>query len=125
MDERIAIKHGSMWVKVGLVQTLIIAPVGPVDPVQQSAIELQYTKEEVCLKIILASFTIMRAVVKTETFCRVTGQSNLADRIGRLPLAKMKLCDYKNQTLEPLLRPVVCIPSLIEDCPVARHIFHF
>lgn len=60
MDERIAIKHGSMWVKVGLVQTLIIAPVGPVDPVQQSAIELQYTKEEVCLKIILASFTIMR-----------------------------------------------------------------
>ena len=30
-----------------------------------------------------------------------------------VPLAKGQLFEYKNQTLEALLRPAVCLPSLI------------
>lgn len=42
-----AICRGSMWVKLGVVQSLILSPVGPVDPVMKNSIELQHVNETV------------------------------------------------------------------------------
>ena len=42
-----AICFGSLWVKLGLVQSLILCPVGPVDPVEKNSIELQHVNEAV------------------------------------------------------------------------------
>jgi hypothetical protein len=42
-----------MWVKLGILQTLVLAPIGPVDPVEQNAIELQYVRDEVMTNMIL------------------------------------------------------------------------
>ena len=36
-----------MWVQLGLVQSLILSPVGTVDPVEKNSIELQHVKEAV------------------------------------------------------------------------------
>ena len=38
---------GNLWVKLGLVQSLILSPVGPVDPVEKNSIELQHVNEAV------------------------------------------------------------------------------
>ena len=46
---------GSMWVKVGLALSLILSPVGPVDPVERNSIELQYVTEEVNAYCLLSS----------------------------------------------------------------------
>lgn len=42
-----SICRGSMWVKLGLVQCLILSPVGTVDPVEKNSIELQHVNESV------------------------------------------------------------------------------
>lgn len=42
-----------MWVQLGLVLTLILSPVGTVDPVEKNSIELQHVKEEVTALLIV------------------------------------------------------------------------
>ena len=42
-----SICRGKMWVRLGLVLSLILSPVGTVDPVEKNSIELQHVKEEV------------------------------------------------------------------------------
>lgn len=42
-----AICLGNLWARLGLVQSLILCPVGPVDPVEKNIIELQHINEEV------------------------------------------------------------------------------
>ena len=44
---REAVERSCVWVKLGVLQSLVFAPVGPVDPVQRDKIELQYVNEEV------------------------------------------------------------------------------
>lgn len=46
-SEAFTIHTGRAWVTLGLLQTLLLSPIGPVDPVEQSSIELQYSREEV------------------------------------------------------------------------------
>lgn len=41
---------GDMWTKLGLVQSLILSPVGPVDPVEKTRIELEYVNSEVSVR---------------------------------------------------------------------------
>lgn len=41
---------GDMWTKLGLVQSLILSPVGPVDPVEKTRIELDYVNSEVSVR---------------------------------------------------------------------------
>ena len=36
-----------MWAQLGLVQSLILSPVGTVDPVEKNSLELQHVKEAV------------------------------------------------------------------------------
>ena len=42
-----------MWVQLGLVLSLILSPVGTVDPVEKTSIVLQHVKEEVTSLVIL------------------------------------------------------------------------
>ncbi|PFX16223.1 Midasin [Stylophora pistillata] len=42
-----SICRGEMWTKLGLVQSLILSPVGPVDPVEKTRIELEYVNSEI------------------------------------------------------------------------------
>lgn len=44
-----SICRGNMWVKLGLVQSLLLSPVGPVDPVEKTRIELEHVNEEVSI----------------------------------------------------------------------------
>ena len=41
---------GDMWTRLGLVQSLILSPVGPVDPVEKTRIELEYVNSEVSVR---------------------------------------------------------------------------
>ena len=41
---------GDMWTRLGLVQSLILSPVGPVDPVEETRIELEYVNSEVSVR---------------------------------------------------------------------------
>ena len=42
-----SICRGKMWVQLGLVLSLMLCPVGTVDPVEKNSIELQHVKKEV------------------------------------------------------------------------------
>ena len=50
--------RGKMWVQLGLVLSLILSPVGKVDPVEKNSIELQHVKEEVTPLLIVVSTLI-------------------------------------------------------------------
>ena len=50
--------RGKMWVQLGLVLSLILSPVGKVDPVEKNSIELQHVKEEVTPLLIVVSIQI-------------------------------------------------------------------
>lgn len=69
-----AICRGSMWVKLGLVQSLILSPVGPVDPVEKNSIELQHVNEAVTALVIvifiiaLETYTIWLQVFQMKKF---------------------------------------------------------
>jgi len=46
-SEAFAINAGCTWAILGLLQTLLLCPIGPVDAVEQNVIELQYSRNEV------------------------------------------------------------------------------
>ena len=48
-----SICRGKMWVQFGLILSLILSPVGTVDPVEKNSIELQHVKEEVSALLIV------------------------------------------------------------------------
>ena len=48
-----SICRGKMWVQLGLVVSLILSPVGTVDPVEKNSIELRHVKEEVSALLIV------------------------------------------------------------------------
>lgn len=44
---REAAERSCIWVKLGVIQSLLLKPVGPVDPVEKDKIELKYVQNEV------------------------------------------------------------------------------
>ncbi|XP_064629159.1 midasin-like [Lineus longissimus] len=46
-DENVLVKLGEVWAKIGLVQTHLLSPTGPVDPVHKVAVRYRYIKEEI------------------------------------------------------------------------------
>ena len=60
-----------MWVKLGLVQSLILSPVGPVDPVEKTRIELEHVNEEVSIPYSRSRYPVrsVHSLVLGPTIC--------------------------------------------------------
>lgn len=69
---------GDMWTKLGLVQSLILSPVGPVDPVEKTRIELDYVNSEVSVRFMRNrifsenNFYFLVCIVSRSRFFNVT-----------------------------------------------------
>ena len=69
---------GDMWTRLGLVQSLILSPVGPVDPVEKTRIELDYVNSEVSVRFMRSrifsenNFCFLVCIVSRSRFFNVT-----------------------------------------------------
>ena len=63
-----SICRAKMWVQLGLVLSLILSPVGTVDPVEKNSIELQHFEEEVTQLLIVIVILLEICAVWLQVF---------------------------------------------------------
>ena len=60
---------GDMWTKLGLVQSLVLSPVGPVDPVEKTRIELEYVNSEVSVRFMRSRIFFRKSFLFPCLYC--------------------------------------------------------